>query len=29
MTDAILPFVEDVMSSPWIYLVLFAIAGSA
>jgi membrane protein DedA with SNARE-associated domain len=27
MTDAILPFVEDVMSSPWIYLVLFAVAA--
>jgi membrane protein DedA with SNARE-associated domain len=27
MTDAILPFVEDIMSSPWIYLVLFAIAA--
>jgi membrane-associated protein len=27
MTDAILPFVEDVMSSPWIYMVLFAIAA--
>jgi membrane-associated protein len=27
VTDAILPFVEDVMSSPWIYLVLFALAA--
>jgi len=27
MTDAILPLVEDVMSSPWIYLVLFALAA--
>lgn len=27
MTDAILPLVEDVMSSPWIYAVLFALAA--
>jgi membrane-associated protein len=27
MADVILPLVEDVMSSPWIYLVLFAIAA--
>src|ERR687894_2355088 len=27
MTDVILPFVEDVMASPWIYLVLFAVAA--
>lgn len=27
MTDVILPIVEDVMSSPWIYLVLFAVAA--
>lgn len=27
MADVILPFVEDVMSSPWIYLVLFALAA--
>lgn len=27
MTDVVLPFVEDVMSSPWIYLVLFAVAA--
>lgn len=27
MTDVILPLVEDVMSSPWIYLVLFAVAA--
>ena len=27
MADAILPLVEDVMSSPWIYLVLFSLAA--
>jgi membrane-associated protein len=27
MADAILPFVEDLMSSPWIYMVLFVIAA--
>jgi len=27
VTDAILPLVEDVMSSPWIYLVLFTLAA--
>lgn len=27
MPDVILPFVEDVMSSPWIYVVLFAVAA--
>ena len=27
MTDVILPLVEDVVSSPWIYLVLFAVAA--
>lgn len=27
MTDVVLPFVEDLMASPWIYLVLFAIAA--
>jgi membrane-associated protein len=27
MADALLPLVEDVMSSPWIYLVLFALAA--
>jgi membrane protein DedA with SNARE-associated domain len=27
MADAILPLVEDVMSSPWIYPLLFALAA--
>lgn len=27
MTDVILPLVEEFMSSPWIYLVLFAVAA--
>jgi membrane protein DedA with SNARE-associated domain len=27
MTDALLPFVESVMSSPWLYAVLFALAA--
>lgn len=27
MSDVILPFVEDLMASPWIYLVLFAVAA--
>ena len=27
MTDAILPLVEEVMFSPWIYAVLFALAA--
>lgn len=27
MTDVIFHFVEDIMSSPWIYLVLFAVAA--
>lgn len=27
MSDVILPFVENLMASPWIYLVLFAIAA--
>lgn len=26
MTDAILPYVEDLIASPWLYLVLFALA---
>ena len=27
MTDAILPYVEDLMASPWLYLALFALAA--
>lgn len=27
MTDAILPLVEDLMASPWLYLALFALAA--